>query len=43
MVVLLSTIQATVFTLLGAIYLMLMMPHEEHEHAEASSEQAHAH
>jgi F-type H+-transporting ATPase subunit a len=33
LVCLLSTIQATVFTLLASIYLMLMMPHE-HEHEE---------
>lgn len=35
LVLLLSTIQALVFTLLSAIYLIMMMPHEhEHEHGE---------
>ena len=29
---LLSTIQALVFTLLSTIYILLMLPHEEHEH-----------
>lgn len=40
MVVLLSTIQATVFTLLAAIYLQLMMPHEhvEHDHEEQEAD-----
>ena len=30
--ILLSTIQALVFTLLSTIYILLMLPHEEHEH-----------
>ena len=29
---LLSTIQALVFALLSTIYILLMLPHEEHEH-----------
>jgi F-type H+-transporting ATPase subunit a len=29
---LLSTIQALVFTLLSTIYILLMLPHEEHAH-----------
>lgn len=29
---LLSTVQALVFTLLSSIYILLMLPHEEHEH-----------
>lgn len=29
---LLSTVQALVFTLLSTIYILLMLPHEEHEH-----------
>jgi F-type H+-transporting ATPase subunit a len=31
-----STIQALVFTVLSTIYLLLMLPHEEHGHEEAS-------
>jgi F-type H+-transporting ATPase subunit a len=31
-----STIQALVFTVLSTIYLLLMLPHEEHGHGEAS-------
>ena len=33
LVVLLSTIQATVFALLAAIYIVLLLPHEHEEHA----------
>jgi F-type H+-transporting ATPase subunit a len=31
-----SSIQALVFTVLSTIYLLLMLPHEEHGHEEAS-------
>lgn len=34
LVVLTSTIQATVFALLASIYIVLLLPHEEHEHEE---------
>jgi F-type H+-transporting ATPase subunit a len=30
--ILLSAVQALVFTLLSTIYILLMLPHEEHEH-----------
>jgi hypothetical protein len=41
-----STIQALVFTVLSTIYLLLMLPHDEHdgEHAhEGQAHPAHAH
>ena len=42
LVLLLSTIQATVFSLLTAIYIMQLQPHEHHEeHGEAHGD-AHA-
>jgi hypothetical protein len=34
LVVLTSTIQATVFALLASIYIVLLLPHEEHGHEE---------
>jgi F-type H+-transporting ATPase subunit a len=34
LVVLLSTIQATVFSLLAAIYIVLFLPHDAHGHEE---------
>lgn len=41
LVLLLSTIQATVFTLLAAIYIVLLLPHEEHEHEETHHKEVH--
>lgn len=32
---LMSTIQATVFSLLAAVYIQLLLPHDDHEHEEA--------
>ena len=37
-----GTLQALVFTVLSTIYLLLMLPHEEHGH-EAEAHPAHAH
>lgn len=36
LVVLLSTIQATVFSLLASIYIVLLLPHDDHDHEEAT-------
>jgi F0F1-type ATP synthase membrane subunit a len=43
---LLGAIQATVFSMLAAVYIALLLPHHDHEHDEAHAahgEEAHAH